>query len=611
MSISHEHLKNWLQGIADLSAAVNQSISLAELLDLVAETACQLTGIDVSAILMPDTLQQVLVIEGSHGLSQDYIEAVNTHHPITLTKDTLQAPSSRAFLTCEPVQVTQTGSDPTFEPWGRLAGAQYFTSMVSVPLVVSGEALGTLNLYTWREYMFTREELDLLNTLANQAGIAIATSRLRTVEARTIEDLRRLNNSIEHQHALLQQSDKVHQHFTRVVLNEGGARGVAEALGELLDRPVVVDDPSGTEIASASHRGPKPDIPSPEVQRQEGMRAWFKEATVSGHPYAVPVWAEREDSESRIMTPVGLGNEVVARIWLPGSVSELEALDRRALEHAGTVLALEQLRTRAAMDAEWRISGELVTELVTGNPATLPSVGIRAQNMGHDLERTHVVLVAKPDPGSRRADSRLLTAVRSVAAAQGGRPLIASIREHIVALWPTARGDVSPATLAGRIRETFERTSGVGSASVSISPECKDLTDYPRAFRISRGALDLAHLRGFVAHTVSLNDLGAYGLLLQLDHIEELVNFADSFLNRLREHDHRRGTSLSTTLASFLRNNRSTADTAAELYVHPNTVGLRIRRAEELLGVSVSDTTMIVQLGLAFMVDEVVQLSEA
>jgi DNA-binding PucR family transcriptional regulator len=63
------------------------------------------------------------------------------------------------------------------------------------------------------------------------------------------------------------------------------------------------------------------------------------------------------------------------------------------------------------------------------------------------------------------------------------------------------------------------------------------------------------------------------------------------------------------TVTTHLRHDLSTAATAAALYVHPNTVGLRIRRAEELLGLSLSDVEALAQVKVALMVDDVLAFS--
>src|SRR5699024_11153744 len=118
--------------------------------NLVAGTACRLMGFDFCGVFLPDAAKKVLVVEGSHGFSPRYITEVNALHPIVLEEGATQAPSTRAYLSGEPVHVLDTEKDPAFSRWGKGAREQGFRSMIAVPLMVSGTSVGTLNGYSSR-----------------------------------------------------------------------------------------------------------------------------------------------------------------------------------------------------------------------------------------------------------------------------------------------------------------------------------------------------------------------------------------------------------------------------------------------------------------------------
>jgi DNA-binding PucR family transcriptional regulator len=58
---------------------------------------------------------------------------------------------------------------------------------------------------------------------------------------------------------------------------------------------------------------------------------------------------------------------------------------------------------------------------------------------------------------------------------------------------------------------------------------------------------------------------------------------------------------LPTTLATYLRENRSRTRAAARLSVHPNTVSYRVRQAEELLGRTVGADALDLQVALTLL----------
>ncbi|GIE97481.1 helix-turn-helix domain-containing protein [Paractinoplanes rishiriensis] len=553
-------LRPWLEAVATIATALNRPVSLSEVLDLVSETASRLFGFDFCAVLLVDADRRNLVITGAHGLSPHYIEQVNADHPVMLDPDEEpMAPSSRAFLTGTSVQVFDTLADAAFLPWGGVARQQGYRSMISVPVFSSGAPVGTLNCYTRTPHEFGPHEQELLTLLADQAGIAIETTRLRDREAATIADLRTANTA-------LRRGEEIHEQFTRVALRGGGVAGVAAALSDLLGTSVVVtEEPSGIELAA--------------VRRDDSDMA------DEGRP-----------------TPVVLGNETVARIWVPRGPAPLAAIDVRALEHAATVCALEVLRARTALEVEWRLSGEVVTDLLVGSPAGLVTAAERAARLGLDLTRPHAVIVVAG--GERSGAARVLSVARSVAATAQPRALVGAIADDVVLLWPAA--DSAEAVERAASLHSQLRRIGVGpETAVAVSPLCTALADYPSAYRRGRGAATIARLRGQTGAVASFESLGVHGLLLQLEDVSELRRFAAETLAPVRGYDAARGTHLERTLRAYVTNDLNTAATAAALFVHPNTVNLRIRKAEQLLGVSTGQVRVLAELQVALSADDV------
>jgi DNA-binding PucR family transcriptional regulator len=552
-------LRPWLEAIAAIATALNRPVSLPEVLDLVSETASRLLGYDFCAVLLLDDRRESLIITGAYGLSSSYVRQVNADHPVVLEPDNeLQAPSSKAFLTGRSVQVVDTVADATFLPWGGVAREQGYRSMISVPVAASGVPVGTLNCYTRVPHEFGSDEQDLLSLLADQAGVAIETARLRDHEAATIAALQTANTALAEQHELLRRGEAVHEQLTEVALRGGGVAGVASALADLLDTAVVVtEEPSGAELA--------------RVDRGDSA-------------------LDTQDAVGR-SAAVMLGTDTVARIWVPRTGRELPAIDVRALEHAATVCALEVLRARTALEVEWRLSGEVVSDLLTGNSAGLVTAAERASRLGHDLTAAHAVIVVQ-------------SVARSLAATTQPRALVSALVDDVVLLWPTT-DQAKALERAGELQRQLRRFEGGADAGVAVSPLCTELSDYPAAFRRARGAATIARLRGQTDTVVSFESLGIHGLLLQMEDVSELRRFAAGMLAPVRAHDTARGTALEKTLRAYVAHDLNTAATAAALFVHPNTVGLRIRKVEQLLGVSTTEVRTLTELQVALSADEV------
>ncbi|MFC5992855.1 helix-turn-helix domain-containing protein [Pseudonocardia hispaniensis] len=576
LTYTGNEVRRWLAGVGAIAAAVNASTPLPELLDLIARTACELTGYEAAAVLLADETGRSLVISGSEGLSAEYVAQVNERHTIELGSGPLaDGPSSRAFRIAQPVPIADILADPSFEPWARVAQENGYRAIGSVPLLVAGEPVGTLNCYCRTVHEFGPDELALLCTLANQAGTALQSARLIT--------------SLTEQRRLLEHAEEIHRELTAVALRAGGVQGVAEALARLLARPVLVTDRDGLAAANVTHRGV-------QLAPESTADLELPDDRIAEVPGA-----------SRVTVPVLLGQEVVARLWLPGRLVELSELERRATEHAAVVCALEYLRRRTAVDVEWRLRADLLTELLSG---TVPaSVASRAVPLGHDLTRTHTVLVASPDGSVDTASGRALLGIaQTVAERCEPRPLVTSSGEHVIVLWPeTPHGPEASAT-ADVIRTMARRALDQRTVTVVVGHRCAEVEAFRSAVRTARGALELARLHGG-DRTVTLPDLGVYGLLLQLNDPRELVRFAEQTLAPLREYDERKGGVLIETLRTYLAQDMNVARTAGEMYVHPNTVGLRLRRVEELMGVSMRRPETLLRLKVALMAQDVLGLA--
>jgi DNA-binding PucR family transcriptional regulator len=596
-------LRRWLQAVDALTDAVNSTRSLAAILDLVANKARELLGFDFCAVLLPDPQRLNLVITGWSGLSAEYVARVNADRPVRLAVvGAEQAPSSKAFKTARPVCVTDIAAEPEFTPWGGVAREQGYRAMVSVPLTAGGAVVGTLNGYHAAVHHFTDYELQRLTLLANHAGIALTSARM-------VEEMHSLNESLRRQRDLLAKSEQIHQQLLAVALRGGGMAGIADVLSDLVSRPVVIEDAHGTVLAQTAGSTALPD--------DDALRSG-----PNGVDTVSPTAAIDSAGRGYVVWSVQLADEQVARVWLPGNVTDFSPIDERAVEHASIVISLEIVRRRTGIEVEHRLRGELLADILSGADPASASVRERAQRLGHDLSSPHAAIVGCLDTtGSRReatAYQRALNAVAELAAGNDPRPLVAMHRGQIVALWPLHPIDATGSEpeqrtqlllAADRVRRAMAATPDNVGATVAVS----DLghQTYTQAYRIARGALRVAVQSGRLHTTVSMQDLGVSGLLLQLDDPRQLLEFADRTLHDVREHDRTRGTALLHTLRTYLDQDLHRSHTAQVLHVHPNTVTQRLQRIEILTALDLAQPSTVVQVKAALMLLDIAEGDEA
>lgn len=576
-------LVTWLSALRELSAASTSATDLRHVLDLVADTARSLLGFDFCAVLTPSQDGEALVITGWSGLSADYVNRVNTDRPVRLDSG---SPSSQAFHAGTAVAIRDIDAEAEFTPWGGVAREQGYRAIICVPLVAGDQVLGTLNGYYAPVHTFTGSEVERLTLLANHAAIALTS-------ASRLDQLRQLNESLREQRDALTRSEQIHERLLAVTLRSGGLSGIAAVLAELIGRPVLIDDARNVVLATAGDGAELPDD------------AWRAAAVVDDSMASAPVLVDGGDGSAHFVAVARLGDDVAARIWFPRGASALDPVGVRAVEHASIVISLELLRIRTAAEVEHRLRGELLAELFSSGAGISEQLVARAQRLGHDPTRPHVVVVgalgSADEPAEGHLYQRSLSVVAELGKARRPRPLAAMHRGNVVTLWPI--DDQPTDDPAESIRRAMGSVSGSVDATVAVSAPSS--SGYGEAYRTAKGALDIAMRAGRTNTVVRLDDLGVLGLLLQLEDSAQLVAFAGRTLGPLLDYDTVHRTDLVDTLRTYFACKLDRGRTAGALHIHPNTVTQRLRRIEQLCDVDLADPSVALQFSAALTVQDV------
>jgi GAF domain-containing protein len=609
-------LSSWLDAIAEITRAANRGAPLEELLDLIAGATARLTGYDFCAVFVVDPERKALIIQGSYGLSQEYIDTINALTPIQVRAgDTGEGPSSRAFRSQRPTTVLDIGADPPSRAWETVAAHQGYSSLLAVPLMVGQSQFGLINCYTAERHEFSAREIILMESMANQAGLAIETTR-RLAEAqagteRAAEEAARLRADLE-AHT---QADHNHRELLRVVLRGGGLAAIAESLGAMLGCTVVIDDATGRLVASACRTGRPGARDRAVALAYEGARARVGDG-VGGDPVVIPPEPGQPTGSGGLVVPVVLDEETAGHLWALAPGVPFGPRDHEALTRAAAVVALALIKERTAQEVEWRLSRDFFDDLLDAEGQSAETLTARARQLGADLARPHAVLVIRRDGAATDAGTvdedreayahrSLLSLVQRTGAAWKGATLTATRSDHVVVLWRDAAHDRSALDFAEHLRREIQAYASGWTATISVGPICSDVREYGDAYRLTCGVLDLVQQCGRRDRVVSLDTIGAYRLLLQVKRPRELQAFAESTIGPLHDYDRQHQTQLGATLHCYMTQRCNVSVTAKQLHVHPNTVAYRLRRVEELLAIDLSDPQAMLHLQLAHMIENV------
>ncbi|MFC5994059.1 helix-turn-helix domain-containing protein [Pseudonocardia hispaniensis] len=620
MSVSEvpASLRSWMSAVSEIARAVNAAEPLEAVLTRVARHACRLIGFEFCTVMLADAQRTHLRPAGWCGLSPDYVALVTDGDALLIDPPgpQLDTPAARAFREGRTIAVADVRSARRYGLLRQLAPAQGYRALLAVPLRAPDDLAGVIVAYSVAARQFAGPELELAELLAGQAALALETARLRTAQQEVIGELSRANTALRRGRAVLEWAEQQHHRLMQLVLDEVGLAGLVTALAETLGASVTVEDADGRVLASAPEQGYRPP-PDAAARRRGPARAAlaaqesatdrrYEVATVPVVPAGGPVLPGAPGvaaAQVAWAAPVVLGGELVARLWVTAPPAAPEPVQLRVVERFALVVALELLQQRHLVDVHGRLSGDLLADLLRPGGPTHPQVLLdRAAALGQDLSRPHLVAVLALD-GPVPPSVRLPELVRA-AAEPGPRPLAGPYDGLQVVLLPV---EPDPGGALRRILTQVEHAIGAAATPTLVAgPVARAVPDYATAFRVARGALALRRASR-AGGVVDVRELGLSALLLETGTPEALRRFARGRLRPVAAYEAQRGGDLLATLRTWLSTGCSTAATAAALVVHPNTVSYRLGRIEQLIGRSLRDIGVRLELQLALTIRDIVR----
>ncbi len=397
---------------------------------------------------------------------------------------------------------------------------------------------------------------------------------------------------------MLRELVTVYRQLSGLALQDADLASVTQLLADRTAATVAVVSPVMDVMAAAS-----PGVP------QEKAAVLVAEALV--HPRLGQVLrASRQGHRSLwlpsvggmpaiIVAPILVGDEVPAHLITldPPERATDEDMNLLVTEHAATICGVILGREHVVAAAARRVRDDLVEGLLLGRGRDDGDASRWAAHLGYDAGREHNVAVVAfdvPTPRLPQDADAMRQRVRDVIEhfiATRAPDVIISARESEVVLVAAVPGPGHDggmdaqrlgASCIARLAELFPDTKVV----IGIGGICRHPREISRSYEQAHRTIETLRRIGRTGTVTAFADLGIHRLLLQVPELAELRAFADDVLGRLSPGERDRRAEYLTTLACYLRENSSPQRAARFLHVHPNTVAYRIKRIEEITGLS-------------------------
>ena len=144
------------------------------------KTALEAKG---AALFLVNKKTNELQLAAANGLSKEYLDK----GPLSAAK------SIAASLEKGPVAVYDVSDDPRIQ-YPKAAKKEGIASILSVPISIHGQVIGTLRVYTAEPWEFTIDDVNLVQAIAQIAGMALDMARLSRGYKSSIEILKTMRD---------------------------------------------------------------------------------------------------------------------------------------------------------------------------------------------------------------------------------------------------------------------------------------------------------------------------------------------------------------------------------------------------------------------------------
>ena len=161
--------EDYLKTLNKISRAITSDLYLEDILKLIVTLTANVMKAKVCNVWLIDEKKQEFNIMATQSMHQEY-----------LNKKTIKLNEGIVGLVArekKPKLIFDVLKEEQYKE-KKLARKESLVSMASIPMMVKDKVIGVLNVYTNKPYEFTKAEVTLLSTIANQAAVAIEKTEL-------------------------------------------------------------------------------------------------------------------------------------------------------------------------------------------------------------------------------------------------------------------------------------------------------------------------------------------------------------------------------------------------------------------------------------------------
>lgn len=188
-----------IEALGKISEAITSDLYVEDILKLIVAVTAEVMGSNISSLLLLDKNANELVVKATQSISEAYNKKPN----LKLGEGIAGIVAKEGKV----ITVLDVRKDARYLN-RDIAAKENLCSLLSVPLIFKGKVIGVLNCYTAEPHQFTKNEINVLKSIANQAAILIENFRL-VVESKVIKDELESRKAVERAKGILMKQEHI------------------------------------------------------------------------------------------------------------------------------------------------------------------------------------------------------------------------------------------------------------------------------------------------------------------------------------------------------------------------------------------------------------------
>ncbi len=188
-----------LRGLLKISQAISSELYLEDILSLIVAVTAGVMKSKICSLMLIDVKNQELVIRATQSISQQYIKKPNLKIG--------EGVAGRVVEENKLMAIPDIAKSRLYK-YKIIARKEGLCSLLCVPLNVKGKVIGAIDIYTTTPHKFTKKEINILTTVANQAAIVIENAELM-VKTKVIQEELEVRKLVERAKGILMKTQNL------------------------------------------------------------------------------------------------------------------------------------------------------------------------------------------------------------------------------------------------------------------------------------------------------------------------------------------------------------------------------------------------------------------